>query len=690
VFRSVLVANRGEIAVRVFRTARRLGVRSIAVFSDADRGALHTREADEAVYIGPAPAAESYLNAVRILKAARDSGAEAIHPGYGFLSENFGFSQAVKDAGLIWIGPSPHAIKAMGLKDEAKRLAEAAGVPVLPGYRGADQSVETLQAEADRIGYPLLIKAIAGGGGRGIREVHSRDDVRPQLESARREALAAFGNDLVMLERLVTRPRHIEVQVFGDSHGNIVHLYERDCSLQRRRQKVVEEAPAPGMNTATRKAMTEAAVKLAMAVDYQGAGTVEFIVDGSQALSPTSFWFLEMNTRLQVEHPVTELITGVDLVEWQFRVAAGEPLPLPQNRIPLAGHAIEARIAAENPALGFRPSVGRLRELNDFPVNEEDLRLDAGYDVGDRVPGIYDNLVAKLIAHGVGDKAQSAREAARVSLVQGLCRLSPEGFTTNVGFLVRALETEAFVCGAVQTGLIAEMGEALTHPPQATIEVVAVAAGLLQLDTIGEVTADAWVDPWATPSGFRVNAPPRRQTLVTVENATFTVELLELGSLAALLRLNGQTYAAQRPSFTDDGARTLVVVAKGAWTKPPRASDEIWSCSPKVVSLKPSEQTARVDGQTYDLGDHSFEAALAAAEGGDDVRSPMPGKLIALAINVGDAVTRGQTLAVVEAMKMEMGLPAPRDGVVEWVHGPIGTQLSEGQPLVRLAPLKSD
>ena len=375
-FTSVLVANRGEIACRIFRTAKTMGMTTVAVYSDADATAKHVREANKAVRLGPPPATDSYLRGDLIIAAAKETGAQAIHPGYGFLSENPEFAEAVVAAGLIWIGPTPNAIRAMGLKDEAKRLAIAAGVPVLEGYQGEDQSEKRLLKAAKDIGFPVLIKAVAGGGGRGIREVTRAEDFKDQLASAQREAKAAFGNDVVLIERLVQRPRHIEVQVFGDKHANVVHLFERDCSLQRRRQKVIEEAPAPGMTDEVRAAMTTAAVKLAKAVSYENAGTVEFIVDGNGPLRPDGFWFLEMNTRLQVEHPVTEMITGQDLVEWQFRVAAGEQLPKRQDELSITGHAIEARICAEDPAEGFRPSVGRFEAMDSWAGGE---RVDAGF-----------------------------------------------------------------------------------------------------------------------------------------------------------------------------------------------------------------------------------------------------------------------------------------------------------------------
>ncbi|MBJ7512643.1 biotin carboxylase N-terminal domain-containing protein, partial [Brevundimonas sp.] len=392
-FKSVLVANRGEIACRVFRTAQRMGIRTIAVYSEADADALHVRAADEAVLIGPAPARESYLDGAKVLAAAKATGAEAIHPGYGFLSENADFAEAVAAAGLIWIGPDPASIRAMGLKDAAKELMIQAGVPVTPGYQGADQSQATLTAEAARIGYPVLIKAVAGGGGKGMKRVDDPADFAAGLASARREAAAAFGDDRVLIERYITRPRHIEVQVFGDRHGEVVHLYERDCSLQRRHQKVIEEAPAPGMSEAVRAAVTDAAIKAAKAVNYVGAGTIEFIADASDGLKADGVWFMEMNTRLQVEHPVTESVTGVDLVEWQFRVAAGEPLPLKQDQIRLNGWAMEARLYAEDPATGFLPSIGRL----DHFVMPEGIRVDTGVEQGGEVSQFYDPMIAKLI-----------------------------------------------------------------------------------------------------------------------------------------------------------------------------------------------------------------------------------------------------------------------------------------------------
>src|SRR5688572_30577627 len=405
---SLLIANRGEIACRIIRTAQAMGIRTVAVYSDADAKALHVRMADEAVHIGPSAARESYLVGEKIIAAAKASKAQAIHPGYGFLSENAGFAEAVIKAGLIWVGPKPASIRAMGLKDAAKKLMADAGVPVTPGYMGDDQSAERLKAEADAIGYPVLIKAVAGGGGKGMRKVDRPEDFLDALESCQREAASSFGNDVVLLEKWIESPRHIEVQVFGDSHGNVVHLFERDCSLQRRHQKVIEEAPAPGMDAATREAVCSAAVRAAQAVSYEGEGTVEFIADASQGLKADRIWFMEMNTRLQVEHPVTEEITGQDLVEWQLRVASGEKLPKTQQELAIAGHAIEARLYAEDPAKGFLPSVGRLEH---FELDAEDGRVDTGVAEGDVISPHYDPMIAKLVAHG-GDRGEAIGKLA--------------------------------------------------------------------------------------------------------------------------------------------------------------------------------------------------------------------------------------------------------------------------------------
>jgi len=453
---SLLIANRGEIACRIIRTARKMGVRTVAVYSDADAEALHVRMADEAVHIGPSPARESYLIGEKIIAAAKATKAQAIHPGYGFLSENADFAQAVIDAGLIWVGPKPDSIRAMGLKDAAKKLMADAGVPVTPGYLGEDQSPKRLQKEADAIGYPVLIKAIAGGGGKGMRRVDKAADFQDALESCKREAASSFGNDIVLLEKYILSPRHIEVQVFGDSHGNVVHLFERDCSLQRRHQKVIEEAPAPGMDEATREAVCSAAVRAAKAVDYEGAGTIEFIADASKGLKADRIWFMEMNTRLQVEHPVTEEITGQDLVEWQLRVASGERLPKKQEELGINGHAIEARLYAEDPAKGFLPSVGRLEH---FDLGDEG-RIETGVEERDEISPFYDPMIAKLIARG-GDRSEAISELAGI-----LDEVEVWPVRTNAGFLFNALLDGDFGSARIDTGFFERKLDELVPDPE--------------------------------------------------------------------------------------------------------------------------------------------------------------------------------------------------------------------------------
>ena len=499
---SLLIANRGEIACRIIRTARAMGVRTVAVYSDADAKALHVRMADAAVHIGPSPARESYLVGEKIIAAAKASGAEAIHPGYGFLSENADFAQAVIDAGLVWVGPKPASITAMGLKDAAKALMAEAGVPVTPGYMGDNQDADFLAEQAAAIGYPVLIKAVAGGGGKGMRKVDAAADFADALASCKREAASSFGNDVVLIEKWIESPRHIEVQVFGDSHGNVVHLFERDCSLQRRHQKVIEEAPAPGMDEATREAVCGAAVRAAKAVDYEGAGTIEFIADASEGLRADRIWFMEMNTRLQVEHPVTEEITGQDLVEWQLRVASGEAIPLRQDDLVIDGHAIEARLYAEDPAKGFLPSVGR---LDHFDLGE-DGRIETGVEEGDAISPYYDPMIAKLVAWG------EDREEAIAALADVAGGVEVWPVKTNAGFLVRCLCDEDFVDARLDTGFIARKGEALIPPAEADAAIRTGAAMVALVQPEDE--ADAL-------SGFRLNAAPRH-TVALGQGAEFT------------------------------------------------------------------------------------------------------------------------------------------------------------------------
>ena len=605
---SLLIANRGEIACRIIRTARRLGIRTVAVYSDADAQALHVRSADEAVHIGPSPVRESYLLGDKIIAAAKQTGAQAVHPGYGFLSENAEFAQAVTDAGLIWVGPNPSSITAMGLKDAAKRLMSQAGVPTTPGYLGDDQSPERLKSEADAIGYPVLIKAVAGGGGKGMRKVDSAADFADALLSCQREAASSFGNDQVLLEKWVTNPRHIEVQVFGDSHGNVVHLFERDCSLQRRHQKVIEEAPAPGMDAETRAAVCRAAVNAARAVDYVGAGTIEFIADGSEGLKADRIWFMEMNTRLQVEHPVTEEITGQDLVEWQLRIASGEKLPKSQGELSINGWAMEARLYAEDPAKGFLPSIGR---LDTFELGDESVRIDTGVEQGAEISPFYDPMIAKVIAHG------PTRDAARSALTQALDESAVWPLKTNAGFLVKALEHPDFIAARLDTGLIGREGEALMPPARPSDDALADAAASL---TRGGGLA-----------GFRLNAPVRSEGTFLLDGEAVTI--------------------SYDPRQGGEGADDVLVAQGG----------QVWCLTP-------------------------WRAAGAAGADASDgaILSPMPGRVIAVAVAAGEAVTKGQKLLTLEAMKMEHSLTAPFDGTVAQLNAREGGQVSEGTLLVKI------
>ncbi|KPM22120.1 methylcrotonoyl-CoA carboxylase [Citromicrobium sp. RCC1885] len=505
----LLIANRGEIACRIIRTAREMGIATVAVYSDADAKALHVRSADEAVHIGPSPAAESYLVGEKIIAAAKQTGAQAIHPGYGFLSENADFAQAVKDAGLIWVGAPPSSIRAMGLKDAAKKLMREAGVPVTPGYDGDDQSPERLKQEADAIGYPVLIKAVAGGGGKGMRKVDAEGDFLSALESCRREAKASFGNDDVILEKWITSPRHIEVQVFGDSHGNHVHLFERDCSLQRRHQKVIEEAPAPGMDEATREEICAAAVRAAKAVDYEGAGTIEFIADASEGLRADRIFFMEMNTRLQVEHPVTEEITGVDLVEWQLLVAAGEPIPLEQDELFIDGHAIEARLYAEDPSSGFLPSTG---SLDHFDIGLRG-RIETGVEEGDQISPFYDPMVAKLVTWA------DTREDAIEQLAEIADGVEIWPVRTNAAFIANCLRDEDFEDANLDTGFIERKIDDLVESDEPYEAIWQTAADFVVL-----AETDDYDDQ---PAGFRLNAPGRLTTSLSFKGDTRVVAAAE-------------------------------------------------------------------------------------------------------------------------------------------------------------------
>ncbi|KQW78685.1 acetyl/propionyl/methylcrotonyl-CoA carboxylase subunit alpha [Brevundimonas sp. Root1279] len=630
-FKSVLVANRGEIACRVFRTARRMGIRTIAVYSEADARALHVREADEAVLIGPAPARESYLDADKVLAAAKATGAEAIHPGYGFLSENADFAEAVAAAGIIWIGPKPSSIRAMGLKDAAKKLMIEAGVPVTPGYQGEDQSEATLTAEAARIGYPVLIKAVAGGGGKGMKKVDRAEDFAAGLASAQREGQSSFGDPRVLIESYITRPRHIEVQVFGDGEGNVVHLYERDCSLQRRHQKVIEEAPAPGMDAATRKAVTDAAVRAAKAVDYRGAGTIEFIADASDGLKPDRIWFMEMNTRLQVEHPVTEAVTGVDLVEWQFRVAAGEPIPLKQDQIPLNGWAMEARLYAEDPANGFLPSIGKLEHF----VMPDDVRVDTGVMPGGEVSQFYDPMIAKLIVHA------ETREEAAAMLADAAGEVEVWPVKTNAGFLVRCLEHPRFVEGDVDTGFIAAEEAELAAAP---LSEVGLEDSAYYLRTnVPEASGNDAAAPWdgfGGAVGLRLNAPPRLTQSLVVNGAGRTARLLD-----------GDEYPVSR-----------------------------------YLELEDARGICFENGSAFEVSTFPRPGPGSGAASDGSLRAPMPGKIVAAPAMAGETVAKGAPIVVLEAMKMEHALVAPFDGVVETVSVAVGEQVGEGTVLAVVRP----
>jgi 3-methylcrotonyl-CoA carboxylase alpha subunit len=640
-FDKILIANRGEIACRVMETARSLGVRTVAVYSDADAAARHVALADEAVHIGgPAPA-DSYLRGDAIIAAAQATGAQGIHPGYGFLSENPDFVDAVEAAGLTFIGPSADAIRAMGLKDAAKALMEKAGVPVVPGYHGADQSDDILTKAAQEIGYPVLIKAVAGGGGKGMRLVEQAADFAEALESARGEAKTAFGNPDVLVEKFVEKPRHIEVQVFGDGK-TAVHLFERDCSLQRRHQKVIEEAPAPGMTEEMRAAMGQAAVRAAEAIGYKGAGTIEFIVDGSDGLRPDGFWFMEMNTRLQVEHPVTEAITGVDLVEWQLRVASGEPLPKAQDELSITGHAFEARLYAEDVPAGFLPATGRLAHLA-FPAG---VRADTGVRSGDVISPHYDPMIAKVITHG------PTRDIALKRLSQGLAETHVAGTVTNLAFLGALAAHKDFAAGDVDTGLIGRDIEALAAAP----------------------ATDPSSHAWAAMVALGLDAAPDALTGFALWGAMTRRVTLNHGGEAADITVttrSGNAHQLDLPSGDVVEARY-----HNGWTLDGAAA-------PK--HHREGAQITVFDGfgQTFEHND-PLDRATEGAAGGNLIEAPMPGLVKALFAKAGQTVTAGTRLAVLEAMKMEHGLLAPRDGVVAEVLVNEAAQVEAGAPLIRL------
>jgi 3-methylcrotonyl-CoA carboxylase alpha subunit len=637
--KSVLIANRGEIACRIIRTARAMGVRTVAVYSDADAKALHVRQADEAVHIGPSPARESYLVGEKIIAAAKATGAEAIHPGYGFLSENADFAQSVIDAGLIWVGPKPASIRAMGLKDAAKERMIAAGVPVTPGYLGENQDPAHLQSEADKIGYPVLIKAVAGGGGKGMRRVDAAEDFADALLSCKREAASSFGDDRVLIEKYILSPRHIEVQVFGDSHGNVVHLFERDCSLQRRHQKVIEEAPAPGMDQATREAICAAAVRAAQAVDYVGAGTIEFIADASEGLRADRIWFMEMNTRLQVEHPVTEEITGQDLVEWQLRVASGEALPKRQDELWVNGWAMEARLYAENPTTGFLPSTGKLIHFQLAKPHGVNTRIETGVRQGDMISPFYDPMIAKLIVHA------ATRPEAIAGLTTTCERVKCWPVSTNAAFLANLLGEPDFEDGNVDTGLIAREIEDLlpeTDPSETALQSVALLAVDRAMGGQPSHTRDTYHSrprsPWNWERGFRLN---RVQAPTVVR-----------------LSANRTTYDVVFKEMSSDDADWAETVDEGYL----------------IVEA----------GNTFVLTEARVEGGAGGGAADGAILSPMPGRIIAVEVAAGDTVTKGQKLVTLEAMKMEHSLTAPFDGTIAELDAETGGQVSEGKMLVRV------
>ena len=621
---SLLIANRGEIACRIIRTARSLGVRTVAVYSDADANALHVRMADEAVHIGPSPARESYLVGDKIIAAAKATGAEAIHPGYGFLAENADFAEAVVGAGLIWVGPKPDSIRAMGLKDAAKMLMQSAGVPVTPGYLGESQEPKRLKKEAEAIGYPVLIKAVAGGGGKGMRRVDSASGFDDALESAKREAASSFGDDRVLIEKYIERPRHIEVQVFGDSHGNVVHLFERDCSLQRRHQKVIEEAPAPGMDDATREAVCSAAVRAAKAVNYEGAGTVEFIADASNGLRGDRIWFMEMNTRLQVEHPVTEEITGQDLVEWQLRVASGEKLPKMQEELSINGHAIEARLYAEDPAKGFLPSVGRLEH---FDLGD-DGRIETGVEEGDTISPFYDPMIAKLIARG------DTRDEAIDELAAMLDSVEAWPVRTNAGFLFNALTSDAF-CGAeLDTGFIERSIDELVPDQEPDEEIWQSAAAVAWL--AGEAAT-----PFAGLAGFRLNAGASARVALGRDGRFRPIELE--GELAGL---SGFVEDDRVVVFREGQAFEFALSTRGIVGSHGVADGVIAAPMPgKVTSVDISHGDKVVTGQRL--------LTLEAMKMEHGLVAPFDGLVVDLPASEGAQVSEGAILVRVEPQETE-------------------------------------
>lgn len=645
-FSKILIANRGEIACRIIKSARKMGIQTIAIFSDSDANALHVKMADEAVHVGPSPVADSYLQIDRIINAAKTYGAEAIHPGYGFLSENPEFAEKIVDAGMIFIGPHAGSIRSMGLKDQAKHLMAKANVPIVPGYHGQNQDADFLASEAKKIGYPILIKARAGGGGKGMRLVEKHDDFSIQLASAQREGQSSFGDAHVLIEKYIQSPRHIEVQVFGDTHGNVVHLYERDCSMQRRHQKVIEEAPAPDMTHNMRKVMTEAAVAAAKAINYHGAGTIEFIVDGSDGLKEDGFWFMEMNTRLQVEHPVTEAITGQDLVEWQLRVASGERLPLTQDEIPLQGHSMEARIYAEDPSQNFKPTSGQLVGL----VFDKDARIDTGVASGDIISPYYDPMIAKITTFA--EDRKRALKALDSALKNTFCA----GTASNLGFLQRLASDQDFEAARLDTTLIGRK-----------LDVLGTIAPSTCFDMLAAVIVGFDLDLTQPRLGWQLWQTPQIKLQLLHRDEVFDVTLTLDGNDCVTVEALADTKTFKSVRRVDD-----IITAN---------SDDERLKARATKNGNSVHVKSAADLHTFTLID-PLDVSDASHANSDHVIAPMTGTVTVLSACVGDRVSEGTPLLVLEAMKMEHTLNAPKDGIIKELYCSVGIAVSEGATLV--------
>lgn len=688
-FSKILIANRGEIACRVAATAKKMGIRTVAVYSDADRFAKHVAVCDEAVYLGGSAPKDSYLRWEKILDAAKQTGAQAIHPGYGFLSENDDFAKACTDAGLVFIGPPASAITAMGLKAESKRLMESANVPLIPGYHGTNQDPELLHSEADKIGYPVLIKASSGGGGKGMRLVEHSDDFIEALNSCKREAISSFGNDSVLIEKYALRPRHIEIQVFGDTHGNYVYLFERDCSVQRRHQKVLEEAPAPAVSQAMREAMGTAAINAARAVNYVGAGTVEFIVEqrtdlgADDAFNGMRFYFMEMNTRLQVEHPVTEAITGLDLVEWQLRVASGEPLPKTQDELTINGHAIEARICAENPDNNFLPATGTLnvyRKPEHTAFTISDVRIDDGVREGDVISPYYDSMIAKLIVHA------PTREQALAKLDKALAETRIVGLPNNVAFLRHVVQSDSFKHANLDTALIEREKDVLFGQQRGELPWLVATAIVNELAQEANTQTN---DPFSKTDAWRAYSDYQRPFDLVYHDKPLRAVISQVKGQEFHLTISDVAKAEGR------GADTLTPVYQGDVRYLPNADDTftLWLSNGESAGKRQQLQAWLHNEQVYVFGNQASDVITLVdsmahvgedAQDGGSLKSPMPGQVVAFRVNVGDVVKKGQALAVIEAMKIEHTINAPSDGVVSELLFKAGDLVSDGDELLKL------